>query len=100
VPPLAEATASDALVRFHGRNVEMWERKGITASERFRYLYSQEELGEWVSPIQRLAEQAERVHVLMNNCYQDFAVRNARQMAKLLGAASEPPPSAPQPPLL
>jgi len=100
VPPLAEATASDALARFHGRNVDMWERKGITASERFRYLYSQDELEEWVSPIQRLAEQAERVHVLMNNCYQDFAVRNARQMAKLLGAASEPPPSAPQPPLL
>jgi len=39
------------------------------------------------------------VHVLMNNCYQDFAVRNARQVAKLLGAGSEPP-SAPQPLLL
>jgi uncharacterized protein YecE (DUF72 family) len=99
VPPLAEATASDALVRFHGRNAEMWEGKGITASERFRYLYSEDELKEWVSPIQRLAQRAERLHVLMNNCYQDFAVRNARQMAKLLGAASEPP-SAPQPPLL
>jgi len=99
VPPVAEATAPDALVRFHGRNRGMWERKGITASERFRYLYSQDELKEWVSPIQKLAERAERVHVLMNNCYQDYAVRNARQMAKLLGAASEPP-SAPQPPLL
>jgi uncharacterized protein YecE (DUF72 family) len=99
VPPVAEATAADALVRFHGRNREMWERKGITASERFRYLYSQDELKEWVSPIQRLAEQAERVHVLMNNCYQDHAVRNARQMAKLLGAGGELP-SAPQPPLL
>jgi hypothetical protein len=36
----------------------------------------------------------------MNNCYQDYAVRNARQVAKLLGAAGEPPPSAPQPRLL
>jgi uncharacterized protein YecE (DUF72 family) len=100
VPPLAEATAPDALVRFHGRNREMWERKGISASERFRYLYSQDELKEWASPIQRLAQQAERVHVLMNNCYQDYAVRNARQMAKLLGAAGQAPPSSPQPPLL
>jgi uncharacterized protein YecE (DUF72 family) len=99
VPPVAEATAPDALVRFHGRNQQMWERKGITASERFRYLYSEGELKEWVSPIQRLAQQAERVHVLMNNCYQDHAVRNARQMAKLLGAGGEPP-SAPQPRLL
>jgi uncharacterized protein YecE (DUF72 family) len=53
-----------------------------------------------VSSIQRLAEQAERVHVLMNNCYQDHAVRNARQMGTLLGAAGEPPSSAPQPRLL
>jgi uncharacterized protein YecE (DUF72 family) len=37
--------------------------------------------------------------VLMNNCYQDHAVRNARQMATLLGAG-EPPPSARQAPLL
>jgi uncharacterized protein YecE (DUF72 family) len=99
VPPVAEATASDALVRFHGRNVENWERKGITAAERFAYLYPEEELQEWVDPIHRLAEKAERVHVLMNNCHQDWAVRNARQMAQLLGAAREPGPS-PQPKLL
>jgi uncharacterized protein YecE (DUF72 family) len=94
VPPVAEATAPDALVRFHGRNRETWERKGITASERFRYLYSEEELKEWVSPVQSLAEKAERVHVLMNNCYQDFAVRNARRMGELLGASREPPSPA------
>jgi uncharacterized protein YecE (DUF72 family) len=97
VPPVVEVTAPDALVRFHGRNREMWERKGITASERFRYLYSEEELEEWVSPVQSLAEQAERVHVLMNNCYQDFAVRNARRMGELLGASRESPsPSQPK----
>jgi len=94
VPPVAEVTAPDSLVRFHGRNRESWERKGITASERFRYLYSDDELQEWVSPIQRLAEEAERVHVLMNNCYQDWAVRNARQMARMLGAARQPSPQA------
>jgi len=99
VPPVAEATAPDALVRFHGRNREMWERKGISVSERFRYLYSEDELKEWVAPIEKLAQRAERLHVLMNNCYQDHAVRNARQMATLLGAEREPP-SAPQPPLL
>jgi uncharacterized protein YecE (DUF72 family) len=41
--------------------------------------------------VQGLAEKAERVHVLMNNCYQDFAVRNARRMGELLGASREPP---------
>jgi len=94
VPAVAEATAADALVRFHGRNAENWERKGITAAERFAYLYPEEDLGEWVDPIQRLAERAERVHVLMNNCHQDWAVRNASQMAQLLGVAC---PSGPSP---
>jgi uncharacterized protein YecE (DUF72 family) len=99
VPAVVEATAADALVRFHGRNAENWERKGITAAERFAYLYPEEELQEWVDPIHRLAEKAERVHVLMNNCHQDWAVRNARHMAQLLGAA-RPSAATPQAKLL
>ena len=99
VPPVVEATAADALVRFHGRNADAWERKGITAAERFAYLYPEEELQEWVDPIHRLAEKAERVHVLMNNCHQDWAVRNARQMGQLLGAA-RPSGATPHPELL
>jgi uncharacterized protein YecE (DUF72 family) len=51
--------------------------------------------------VRALAEQAERVHVLMNNCYRDYAVRNARQLAGLLAqsrAESAPvtPPSVSQ----
>ena len=77
----------------------MWERKGVTPSERFRYLYSEDELEEWASPIRKLDQQAQRVHVLKSNRCKDCAVRDARQMAKLLGAGGEPP-SAPQPRLL
>lgn len=36
------------------------------------------------APIRGLAEQADRGHVLMNNCYGDYGVRNARQLAELL----------------
>ena len=32
----------------------------------------------------RRARPNERVHVLMHNCYRDYAVRNARQLAGLL----------------
>jgi uncharacterized protein YecE (DUF72 family) len=85
VPPLAEVTAPLAVVRFHGRNAATWEAKGITAAERFNYLYSPEELQEWVPRIGRLAQEAEEVHVLFNNCYRDYSVRNARQMAEALG---------------
>ena len=34
--------------------------------------------------IQGISEQARETHVLMNNCYRDFAVNNARQLADLL----------------
>ena len=60
--------------------------QGHTAAERFDYLYSEDELQEWVSPIERLAATTKEVHVLMNNCVQDKAVVNAGQMATLLGA--------------
>lgn len=86
VPPLPEATADIAVVRFHGRNREMWERRGAATADRFDYLYSEDELREWVSPVKRLAEAAREVHVLMNNCVRDKAVVNAGQMRLLLGA--------------
>lgn len=85
VPPVAAATAKDlSVVRFHGRNVRAWNAKSETASDRFRYLYSEEELREWVPRIRDLAGTTRETHVLMNNCYRDFAVNNARQLAGLL----------------
>ena len=58
--------------------------KGIPASERFRYDYKRDELNEWVPKVEALAEEARETHVLMNNCYQDFAVRSARELGDLL----------------
>lgn len=84
LPPTAVATARVAEVRFHGRNTDNWERKGITAAERFRYDYREDELAEWVPRIQALAEEADSVHVLMNNCYADYGIRSGRLMAGLL----------------
>jgi uncharacterized protein YecE (DUF72 family) len=82
---VAAATADDlAMVRFHGRNADAWEVKSETASPRFAYDYRQEELTEWVPRIEGLASQARETHVLMNNCYRDFAVRNAQELGTLL----------------
>lgn len=86
VPPIVAATAGFAEVRFHGRNADTWEARGISAAERFKYDYPEEELSEWVSRIGELAAATERVHVLMNNCYADYGVRNAATMADLLFA--------------
>ena len=85
VPPIAAATAGDlALVRFHGRNSSVWDAKGVTASERFRYRYSEEELREWIPRVEALTAQAGETHLLMNNCYRDYAVDNARELRQLL----------------
>jgi len=85
VPPVTAATSPElAMIRFHGHNAENWEKRGITAAERFRYLYSEDELAEWVEPARELAAKATKLHVLMNNCYEDYGVRNAGQFADLL----------------
>jgi uncharacterized protein YecE (DUF72 family) len=83
-PPVVACTAPLAMIRFHGHNAETWEQRGIGASERFRYLYSQGELRQWVPKARALAGEAEQVHLLMNNCYRDYAVRNVRELAALL----------------
>ncbi len=85
VPPIAAATAGDlAMVRFHGRNTSAWNARSETASDRFRYRYEESELREWVPRIEGLAESARETHVLMNNCYRDYAVVNAQQLGALL----------------
>lgn len=82
---VVEATIPDlAVIRFHGRNDETWKKPGMTAAERFDYLYTQPELRSWVPRIRSLAERATTVHALMNNCYQDYGVRNAADLASLL----------------
>src|SRR5437867_5353954 len=84
IPPLAVATSDLALVRFHGRNAETWTKQTATAAERFKYDYSDAELKEWVPRIESLAGEADEVQVLMNNCYADYAVTNAKRLAELL----------------
>jgi uncharacterized protein YecE (DUF72 family) len=86
--PVIAATAPLAVVRLHGRNAATWESQTPAASDRFRYLYSDHELEEWVPQVRDLARQAEVVHVLFNNNYEDWGMRNACRMAKLLGAES------------
>ncbi len=84
VPPVAEATSGIGVVRFHGRNVAMWEKKGATVAERFDYLYGERELAEWVPGIRDLSSRTGQLHVLFNNCHEDKAVVNAGQMRLML----------------
>jgi uncharacterized protein YecE (DUF72 family) len=67
VPTVVGLTSSIAYVRLHGRNAKTWNVRGGSASERFDYLYSPNELAEWTDPLRRLSGDAEEVYVLFNN---------------------------------
>ena len=83
-PPVAAATTELGYVRLHGRNRDTWDARSAVASDRFNYLYSDDELREWLPRVRELAQTARAVHVLFNNNYEDYGLRNARQMAALL----------------
>jgi uncharacterized protein YecE (DUF72 family) len=84
VPPVAEVTGKTAIVRFHGRNRDTWMTRTRSAAERMNWDYTKEELSEWVPRVRALARQTGDVHVLMNNCHEDKAVRSAVIMEELL----------------
>jgi len=88
-PPLARATGPVGYVRFHGRNATKWWRHS-QAWERYDYLYSQAELGEWVPRIQALARETASTLVLMNNCHAGQAALNALQLRRMLGIPDLP----------
>jgi len=83
VPPVVAATADLAVVRFHGHS-DKWTSRDI--HEKFGYRYSRRELEEWVPKLVELAGQADQTQVFMNNCYTDYAQRNATTLIELLDA--------------
>ena len=85
LPRLLALTDEDLLVvRFHGRSDSTWSDTSRSAAERFRYLYSDKELEPLARSIADVAEQARETHLLMNNCYRDYAVRNAASLRDLI----------------
>jgi uncharacterized protein YecE (DUF72 family) len=67
VPTVVAVTSPFAYVRMHGRNAKTWNVRGGSASDRFDYLYDDEELGEWAEPLREVGREAEQAYVLFNN---------------------------------
>jgi len=84
VPFLPNVTTDTAYFRFHGKNKENWLKKGIETSLRFAYLYSEEELKEFVPSIQSVDRKAKVTYAMHNNCHGGFAMKNALRLKELL----------------
>ena len=94
LPPTEHVTAPLCYVRLHGRNAENWFREEADVAERYNYLYSKDELGEWAERFRRLIEKAEKVFVITNNHTEGRAVANALQIkAMLTGKTVDAPPA-------
>jgi uncharacterized protein YecE (DUF72 family) len=82
VPPVARVTADQGYVRLHGRNAKTWWGRG--GGDRYDYLYSEDELREWLSKIKDMSKKARKTFVFFNNCHAGQAAKNARLMKELL----------------
>src|SRR5437762_3228990 len=67
LPTVVAVTSPTAYVRFHGRNADTWNKRTGSAAERFDYLYSEEELREWVPRLRELAGETQTVYAMFNN---------------------------------
>jgi len=94
----AAVTHPLAYVRFHGRNEKTWNIKAEKSSERFNWMYSAEELAEWVEKLGRLSSEADEVYALFNNNRDDFAPRSAQILRGLLDEAGVPAAGGIEPP--
>jgi uncharacterized protein YecE (DUF72 family) len=83
VPPVVAVTSEISIVRFHGRNALTWEKNDVQG-ERYAYLYSEQELSDWIPRIRLMAAQTADLHLIFKNKYLDYEVRNARQMQEML----------------
>ena len=86
-PSDVEVTAPWSVVRFHGRNPAMLERRAPT-NRVYDYTYSEEELRPWVETVKDLTHQVERVYLLFNNHYRGQSARNAREISSMLAPSA------------
>jgi len=82
MPPVCVATSSVGYVRFHGRNYQTWWQGD--SKSRYDYLYTRDELSEWLPKIRALDEETGKVFVFMNNCFGAQAAKNAIDIRDLL----------------
>lgn len=84
--PAERATSRLAYVRLHGRRYDTWfsDDPAAPPSERYNYLYTEQELEPWSAWIRHLADSGHSTFVIANNHFEGKAVVNALQLVHLL----------------
>jgi len=87
--PSERATAPVSYVRLHGRRYDTWfsDDPALPPSERYNYLYTEQELEPWAARIRHLATGGESTFVVTNNHFQGKSIVNALQLIRMLTGA-------------
>ncbi len=87
--PGERSTARVAYVRLHGRRYDSWfsDDPAMPPSERYNYLYTEQELEPWAARIRHLADEGDSTFVVTNNHFQGKGIVNALQLIRLLSGA-------------
>jgi len=83
-PSAVVTNPSFSYVRLHGRNYKDWFREEAGRDDRYNYLYSSDELEDWIGKIKKLAETSDRVYIITNNHYRGQALANALQIKNMV----------------
>jgi uncharacterized protein YecE (DUF72 family) len=78
--PSSFASGKVGYVRLHGRNADAWFREDAGRDARYDYLYSGDELDEWVERIRKIASKKPDTFVIGNNHFRGKGACNILQL--------------------
>ena len=97
MPPVVRVTTPGlSVIRLHGRRRETWEARNDVVSERYRYLYDDDQLRDVAARVASAASQLamhdfvdvaqakQGVHVVHNNCHANYGTTNADEITQML----------------
>jgi uncharacterized protein YecE (DUF72 family) len=89
IKPSELTTSAVGYVRLHGRRYDTWftDDPDMPPSERYNYLYSEQELLPWAERIETVAGQTRSTFVVTNNHFQGKGIVNALQLINMLTQA-------------
>lgn len=72
-----------------GRRCKRAMGGGIETSLRYQYVYSEDELCDFMPDVRRMDERAASTFVMFNNCYRASGIKNALELKELLPRARQ-----------